>query len=89
MMLFGPFLVACIPGICILLLTWWLSKKDIPLFVRLLPGLITIVVSLVLFYVGFENIRGFEGAAYGLLAIFLILFALTSFVFARKQKASI
>ena len=84
MMLFGPFLMASIPGICILLLTWWLSKKDIPLGLRLLPGLITIAVSIVLFYIGLEYIRGFEGAAYGLLSIFLILFALTSFVFAKS-----
>ncbi|PQD96968.1 hypothetical protein CYL18_03560 [Pradoshia eiseniae] len=84
MMFFGPFLMALIPGICILLLTWWLSKKDMPLGLRLLPGLMTIAVSFVLFYIGLEYIRGFEGAAYGLLAIFLILFALTSFVFAKS-----
>ncbi len=89
MMIFAPFLVACIPGIAVLLLTWWLSKKDIPIFTKVLPGLITIVVSIVLFYIGYVNIRGFEGAAYGLLAIFLMLFAVTSFMFAIKAKASI
>ena len=76
MMLFGPFLIALIPGICILLLTWWLSKKDIPLGLRLLPGLITIAVSIVLFYIGLEYIRGFEGAAYGLLSNWRPSFAL-------------
>lgn len=88
MMLFGPFLVACIPGFCILLLTWWLGKKDIPTFIKLLPCLLTIVVTIGLFYVGFVNIRGFEGAGYGLLAIFLIIFALISLRFARTTTAS-
>ncbi|MCM3216489.1 hypothetical protein ABER75_00860 [Niallia taxi] len=88
MMLFGPLLIACIPGICILLITWWLSKKSVSLFVKLLPGLTTIVIAIVLFYIGFENIRGFEGAAYGLFAIFLILFASASFVFVRRPKAT-
>lgn len=88
MMLFGPFLVACIPGICILLLTWRLGKKDIPTFIKLLPCLLTIVVAIGLFYVGFVNIRGFEGAGYGLLAIFLIIFALISLRFARTTTAS-
>ncbi|MGG0737528.1 YesK family protein [Niallia taxi] len=88
MMLFGPLLIACIPGICILLITWWLSKKSVSLFVKLLPGLTTIVIAIVLFYIGFENIRGFEGAAYGLFSIFLILFASASFVFVRRPKAT-
>lgn len=38
MMLFGPLLIACIPGICILLITWWLSKKSVSLFVKLFTG---------------------------------------------------
>jgi len=37
-----------------------------------------------MFYIGFVNIRGFEGAAYGILAFFLIVFAIVSFVMAKK-----
>ncbi|WP_163580533.1 YesK family protein [Gracilibacillus saliphilus] len=80
MMLLGPFLIALIPGLIILALTWWFSKKGFPLSVRLLPGIITIIAAVVLFYIGFVNIRGFEGAAYGFLGFFLGMFSIVSFV---------
>lgn len=89
MMLYGPLLVALIPGGFILLLTWWLAKKRLSLLLISLPSLITIVVALVLFYIGIVEIRGFEGAAYGFLSIFLITFAIISLILAKKTKASL
>ncbi|WP_208586162.1 YesK family protein [Gracilibacillus suaedae] len=80
MMLLGPFLMALIPGVIILTLTWWFSKKGFSLSVRLLPGFIAIVVAIILFYIGFVNIRGFEGGAYGILGFFLGIFSIISFV---------
>ncbi|WP_018930719.1 hypothetical protein [Gracilibacillus lacisalsi] len=80
MMLLAPFLIALIPGLIILALTWWFSQKGFSLSIRLLPGIITIIAAVVLFYIGFVNIRGFEGASYGFLGFFLGMFSIVSFV---------
>ena len=85
MMLVGPFLMALIPGIIILTLTWWFSKKGFSFFVRMLPGILTIIVAAFLFYIGFYNIRGFEGASYGILSFFFLIFAIISFVLGKKD----
>ncbi|MFG6117240.1 YesK family protein [Halobacillus sp. MO56] len=85
-MIEGPFLVAIVPGVIVLLLTWWLRKKDFPLFVRNAPGILTLLVAITLFYIGFVRIRGFEGGAYGILAFFLLLFSIVSFFIAKPQK---
>ena len=77
--------MALIPGIIILTLTWWFSKKGFSLFVRMLPGILALIVAAILFYIGFFNIRGFEGAAYGILSFFLLTFAITSFVVGKKD----
>ena len=89
MMLYGPLLAALIPGVFILVLTWWLAKKRLSFLLISLPSLITIVVAFVLFYIGIDKIRGFEGAAYGILSIFLITFAIISLFIAKKTKASL
>ncbi|MCP3031490.1 hypothetical protein LF817_14290 [Halobacillus sp. A1] len=86
MMLYGPLLVSLIPGIIVLTLTWWFSKKGFSLFVRMLPGCFLTIIAAILFYHGFVNIRGFEGAAYGILCFFLIIFALASFAMGVKVK---
>lgn len=88
MMLTGPLLMAIIPGVIILIITWWLSKKGFPLVVKLLPSIITIIAAAILFYIGFVKIRGFEGGAYGILAFFLVIFAIISFVIGNKLKPS-
>lgn len=33
-----------------------------------MPGIFTVIASIILFYIGLVNIRGFEGAVYGILA---------------------
>ncbi|MET3322728.1 UNVERIFIED_ORG: hypothetical protein ABIC97_005881 [Peribacillus simplex] len=41
---------------------------------------------MILFYIGYVNIRGFEGAAYGILSVFLICFAIISLIMAKKPS---
>ena len=84
MMLIGPFFVSIVPGVIILLLTWWFKKKKFSLYVRIAPGIIGVVGAIVMFYIGFVNVRGFEGAGYLFLSIFLIIFA---FIALAMEKA--
>ncbi|WP_281658121.1 YesK family protein [Halobacillus sp. Cin3] len=86
MMIYGPLLVSFFPGILVLGLTWWFSRKGFSLFIRMLPGALLSIAALILFYIGFVNIRGFEGAAYGILCFFFMLFAILSFAVAFKVK---
>jgi len=85
MMILAPFLMAVLPGIVILLCAWWFNKMNLPLIVRTIPGILTVIAAIIVFYIGFVNIRGFEGAVYGILAFFLLLFAIVSFVMAKKR----
>ncbi|MFD6207495.1 YesK family protein [Peribacillus sp. NPDC060253] len=84
MMILVPLLMTLIPGMIILTLTWWLSKRGCPLLLKMLPGIIAIIAAFILFYIGFVHIRGFEGAAYGFLSFFLIIFAFISFLIGKK-----
>ncbi len=86
-MIGGPFLVAIVPGVLVLLLTWWFRKLNFSLFVRIVPSILTVIAAIILFYIGFVNIRGFEGASYGILAFSLIGFAIVSFVIANKKTS--
>ncbi|WP_260286419.1 YesK family protein [Peribacillus aracenensis] len=86
MMLGVPLLIACVPGILVILLSWWFRKLNLSLFVRLLPGILTVITSIILFYIGFVYIRGFVGAGYGILAFFLLPFAVVASIIARKNK---
>ncbi|WP_308430715.1 hypothetical protein [Lentibacillus kapialis] len=80
----GPLLVSILPGIVVLLLIWWLRKWNLPLLARMTPGILAIIAAVVLFYIGFVNIRGFEGGAYGILAFFLMCFAIVSLIMAKQ-----
>lgn len=86
MMIFVPFLVAFVIGIIILLVTWWFKKINLPLFGRIIPGVLTVIAAIILFYIGYVKIRGFEGAAYGFLSVFLICFAILSLIMAKKPS---
>lgn len=79
----GPLLVSLIPGVVLLLVTWWLKRLELSFFVRMIPGMLTLIAVIILCYIGFVRVRGFEGAAYGILAFFLITFATISFVMAK------
>ena len=88
MMVLVPFLIAFIPGIILMVVTWWFGKNGYPLFVRMLPGTILSISAVIIFYSSFVYIRGFEGAAYGILSFFLIIFAIMSFFFGKKFTAN-
>ncbi|WP_000979292.1 MULTISPECIES: YesK family protein [Bacillus cereus group] len=88
MMLLGPLLMALLPGGIILALTWWFSKKDFPFLIRMLPGLITIMAAAILFYIGFVSVRGFEGGAYGILSVFLIIVSIVSFFIGKRVNVN-
>lgn len=83
MMLTGPLLMSLIPGIVVLLVTWWFRRMNFSLLVRMIPGMLTTIATIILFYIGFVYIRGFEGAAYGILALFLVIFTIISFIIAK------
>ena len=85
-MLTGPFYVSIVPGVIILLLTWWFKKKNFSLSVRIVPGIIGVVGAIVMFYIGFVNVRGFEGAGYLFLSVFLIIFAFIALAMAKKPS---
>lgn len=88
-MLLGPLLMSLIPGIVLLLVSWWFKRMNFSLLIRLIPGVITVIAAIILFYIGFVNIRGFEGAAYGILAFFLLIFAQISVVMAFVQRREV
>ncbi|WP_194841212.1 hypothetical protein [Sporosarcina cascadiensis] len=80
MMILAPFLGAILSGSIVLLITWGLTKKGFSVLVRNLPGVATVIAAIILFHFGFVTVRGFEGAAYLILALFLVGFALAAFV---------
>ncbi|MEH7141670.1 hypothetical protein ABET11_28320 [Priestia megaterium] len=84
MMIGIPLLIGLVPGLIVLLLTWLFRRMKWRLPVRMIPAILTVIASIVLFYIGYVEVRGFEGAAYLFLAVFLILFAGISFVMAKK-----
>jgi len=84
MMVAVPLLIGLVPGLIVLLLTWLSRRMKWRLPVRMIPAILTAIASIVLFYIGYVEVRGFEGAAYLFLAVFLILFAAISFVMAKK-----
>ncbi|MBT2757535.1 hypothetical protein J7E71_16710 [Mesobacillus foraminis] len=88
MMLLVPILTALVPGIIILLLTWWFSQKGFPFVIKMLPGILLIIAAVILFYIGFVNIRGFEGGAYGITGFTLTIFSIISFSIGKKDTTN-
>lgn len=84
MMIGDPLLIGLVPGVIVLLLTLLFRRMKWGTIVRMIPAILTVIASIVLFYIGYVKVRGFEGAAYLFLAVFLILFAIISFVMAKK-----
>lgn len=87
MMIFMPLLVAAVPGILVILLAWLLAKKEFSRLVRMTPGVLTLIAAVVLFYIGFVHGRGFEGAAYGILSFFLVIFGFSAMLVGTKRPS--
>ncbi|RMA90790.1 YesK family protein [Priestia megaterium] len=84
MMIGGPLLIALLPGVLLLLVTWLFRKMKWNKVIRMIPSMLTVMAAAVLFYIGYVEIRGFEGAGYLFLSVFLLLFALVSYIVAKK-----
>ncbi|MDC0703811.1 YesK family protein [Priestia megaterium] len=84
MMIGGPLLIALLPGVLILVLTWLFRKMKWNKVIRMAPSILTLITAAVLFYIGYVEVRGFEGAGYLFLSVFLLLFAVVSYIVAKK-----
>ncbi|MBY0065055.1 MULTISPECIES: YesK family protein [Priestia] len=84
MMIGGPLLIALLPGVLILVLTWLFRKMKWNKVIRMIPSMLTVIAAAVLFYIGYVEVRGFEGAGYLFLSVFLLLFAVVSYILAKK-----
>ncbi|MEB2264593.1 YesK family protein [Priestia megaterium] len=84
MMIGGPLLIALLPVVLLLLVTWLFRKMKWNKVVRTLPSMLTVIAAVVLIYIGYVEVRGFEGAGYLFLSVFLLLFALVSYIVAKK-----
>ncbi|MEB2293548.1 YesK family protein [Priestia megaterium] len=84
MMIGGPLLIALLPGVLLLLVTWLFRKMKWNKVIRMIPSMLTVMAAAVLFYIGYVEVRGFEGAGYLFLSVFLLLFALVSYIVAKK-----
>ncbi|PFW48196.1 YesK family protein [Priestia megaterium] len=84
MMIGGPLLIALLPGVLLLLVTWLFRKMKWNKVIRIIPSMLTVMAAAVLFYIGYVEVRGFEGAGYLFLSVFLLLFAVVSYIVAKK-----
>ncbi|KNH20641.1 MAG: YesK family protein [Priestia megaterium] len=84
MMIGGPLLIALLPGVLLLLVTWLFRKMKWNKVIRMIPSMLTVIAAAVLFYIGYVEVRGFEGAGYLFLSMFLLLFAVVSYILAKK-----
>ncbi|WP_406866412.1 YesK family protein [Priestia megaterium] len=84
MMIGGPLLIALLPGVLILVLTWLFRKMKWNKVIRMVPSILTVIAAAVLFYIGYVEVRGFEGAGYLFLSVCLLLFATIAFIIAKK-----
>ncbi|MCM3016497.1 YesK family protein [Priestia megaterium] len=84
MMIVGPLLIALLPGVLLLLVTWLFRKMKWNKVIRMIPSMLTVMAAAILFYIGYVEVRGFEGAGYLFLSVFLLLFAVVSYILAKK-----
>lgn len=84
MMIGAPLLIALLPGVLVLLVTWLFREMKWNKVIRMIPSMLTVIAAAVLFYIGYVDVRGFEGASYLFLSVFLLLFALVSYIVAEK-----
>ncbi|MGG0592446.1 hypothetical protein ABEY80_21670 [Priestia megaterium] len=84
MMIGGPLLIALLPGVLLLLVTWLFRKMKWNKVIRMIPSMPTVMAAAILFYIGYVEVRGFEGAGYLFLSVFLLLFPVVSYILAKK-----
>ncbi|PEA53944.1 hypothetical protein CON64_15190 [Bacillus pseudomycoides] len=86
MMIFAPVGLGILVGVIVILLTVFLRKRTDSRALKNVPGIVGTLVALYLLYRGFFEVRGFEGATYGVISLVLMIFALISISIANKRK---
>ncbi|HDR7620677.1 hypothetical protein QRE62_13200 [Bacillus mycoides] len=89
MMIFAPIGLGVFVGAIVILLTVFFRKQTDSRVIKNVPGIVGTFAALYLFYKGFFEVRGFEGAAYGVISITLIIFSLISITIANKGKGAV
>lgn len=84
MMIGIPLLITSNTRSYFIILNLLFRRMQWSLTARILPSITVAMAALVLFYIGYVEVRGFEGATYSLLSIFLFLFATAASVIAKK-----
>lgn len=80
MMLFVPMGLGVIIGVIVVMLTRLFKKKNHSKVLINSPGVITLLAAIILIYISFVVIRGFEGVAYLILAGVISIFAIISLI---------
>jgi len=88
MMLFIPMIIGIVLGSIIYFTASILRKNDKSSAATII-GIIGSVLSIILFFIGFKCIRGFEGAAYGITAIPFFILAVISIFLKNSNTSSI
>lgn len=83
-MFFIPFYMGIAVGLIIYLLAFFIRKNNKPTM-ALIPGCIGVMTGIVLFLFGYIFIRGFEGAAYLMMGIPILIIAIIS-IFSKKPN---
>ncbi|MDE5052945.1 hypothetical protein NQZ71_25250 (plasmid) [Niallia taxi] len=83
-MFFMPFYMGITVGLIIYLLAF-IFRKNKKSSIALIPGYIGVIAGLVLFLYGYMFIRGFEGAAYSMMGVPILIISIIS-IFSKKPK---
>ncbi|WP_404450694.1 hypothetical protein LG329_10020 [Virgibacillus necropolis] len=85
-MLFVVFaVIGILIGIIVIRLTRGFRKNNKPKLVILAPSIISILVAIIIMYIGNVEIEGIDGAAYMLLSLIIFCFGVTVFYLADKK----
>lgn len=79
-----PFYMGIAVGLIIYLIAFFIRKNNKPTM-ALIPGCIGVIAGLILFLYGYMFIRGFEGAAYSMMGIPILIIAIIS-IFSKKTN---
>ncbi|WP_315906585.1 YesK family protein [Priestia koreensis] len=85
MMVGAPLLVSLPLGLLVIVLSIWLRKRRVRTWLLLLPSFVLMLTGIVFFYVGIAFIRGFEGASYSFIGLFLMIFSAVGIMVSRIQ----
>ncbi|MEW4283508.1 YesK family protein [Priestia koreensis] len=85
MMVAAPLLASLLLGLIVIVLSIWLRKRRVRTWLLLLPSFVLMLTGIVFFYVSIAFIRGFEGASYGFIGLFLIIFSAAGIMVSRTQ----